>query len=137
MKGVYVLIIMLQANVRLRIGSLGECTFSAGLYAYVGSAQINLEKRVARHLRKEKRLFWHIDHLLDNRAAKVICVYFKAGTKAEECRLANLLKANSKEISGFGCSDCKCSSHLFFAGSFDFLKDQMHQLELDQVPAIR
>ena len=81
MKGIYVLIIKLHANIRISIGALGELAFPAGLYAYVGSAQNSLEKRATRHLRKEKRLFWHIDYLLDNEAAKIIDLFYKQSEK--------------------------------------------------------
>ncbi|MGA2385728.1 MAG: DUF123 domain-containing protein [Candidatus Bathyarchaeia archaeon] len=52
MKGVYVLIIRINKAVLIKIGALGEIAFAEGLYAYVGSAQSNLELRVARHRRK-------------------------------------------------------------------------------------
>ena len=130
MKGIYVLIIKLHANIRISIGALGELAFPAGLYAYVGSAQNSLEKRATRHLRKEKRLFWHIDYLLNSEAARVIDVLCKEGVKTEECHIASLLEANAKPIYGFGCSDCRCRSHLFFAQNFGFLRNHMQPLEL-------
>ena len=72
LKGIYVLIIQVSNDVAVQVGALGKLTFTKGLYAYVGSAQVNLEKRVGRHLGKEKRKFWHIDYLLGNNAAKVL-----------------------------------------------------------------
>ncbi len=130
MKGTYVLIIQINKTIRPKIGALGEVTFPAGLYAYVGSAQNNLELRVKRHKRKEKRLFWHIDYLLNNEAAKVIGVYYRQGGKEEECQVASLLAQNGKSITGFGCSDCRCRSHLFRAESFEFLGEHMQPLNL-------
>jgi Uri superfamily endonuclease len=130
LKGTYVLIIQINKRTRCKIGALGELTFPAGLYAYVGSAQNNIALRVARHLRKEKRLFWHIDYLLNNEAAKIINVYYKPGCKTEECHIANLLAQNSTPITGFGCSDCRCTSHLFQAGSFEFLRKYLKPLNL-------
>lgn len=121
MKGIYVLIIQINKTIRPKIGALGELTFPAGLYAYVGSAQNNLELRVKRHQRKEKPLFWHIDHLLNNEAAKIIGIYYRQGGKTEECHIACILAKKGKPITGFGCSDCGCSSHLFHAESFKFL----------------
>jgi Uri superfamily endonuclease len=113
LKGIYVLIIRLDRGVTANIGALGEMTFPEGLYAYVGSAQANLEKRVQRHLRKEKRMFWHIDYLLDNEAAKVVEVLVRQAGKAEECTVANEIGKKGVAIAGFGCSDCRCRSHLF------------------------
>jgi Uri superfamily endonuclease len=43
LKGTYILIIQINKTIRPKIGALGEPTFPAGLYAYVGSAQNNLE----------------------------------------------------------------------------------------------
>jgi len=74
-KGVYVLIISLAKDVNVKVGALGKIDFKKGTYAYVGSAQTNLLKRVERHLRKAKRRFWHIDYLLCNSNAKILKVF--------------------------------------------------------------
>ena len=58
---VYVLIIQVADQCAITIGALGELIFKKGFYAYVGSAQSNFNQRIKRHLRKEKKLFWHID----------------------------------------------------------------------------
>ncbi len=130
MKGIYVLTIEIDKIIQPKIGSLGNLTFPAGLYAYVGSAQNNLALRVARHKRKEKRLFWHIDYLLNSEAAKIIGAYSMTGQKTEECSIARLIEANGGQpIAGFGCSDCQCSSHLFRAESFQFLEKVMQPLK--------
>ena len=129
LKGIYVLIIQINQAIQPQIGALGRIAFTEGLYAYVGSAQNNLELRVARHQRKEKPLFWHIDYLLNNEAAKVMAVYYKPGCKTEECKIARLLEANAQPIAGFGCSDCHCSSHLFHGQNFDFLRVSMQPLK--------
>lgn len=123
LKGIYVLIIQLETAVQIRVGALGTITFSAGTYAYVGSAQNSLEQRVKRHLRKEKKLFWHIDYLLADKAANVTQVYYATGDKACECNIANLVAQKAAPISGFGCSDCNCGSHLFHSENFQFIAD--------------
>ena len=129
MKGIYVLIIQIQQAICLNIGALGELAFPAGLCAYVGSAQNNLELRVARHKRRAKRLFWHIDYLLNNEAATIINAYYMKGDKTQECNVADLIfQSGGKPISGFGCSDCRCVSHLFEAEKFDFLQTRMQCL---------
>ena len=76
-KGIYVLIILVNKNISVNVGALGSVNFERGLYAYVGSAQNNLEKRIERHLRKAKRKFWHIDYLLENSRVKVLKVFCK------------------------------------------------------------
>jgi Uri superfamily endonuclease len=130
-KGIYVLIIRISKSIRPRIGALGEIDFQAGLYAYVGSAQNNLEFRVKRHLKKEKQLFWHIDYLLNDPAAEVTEVYCLEAGKACECQIAQLLFPHSEPVLRFGCSDCNCISHLFRSDSFAVLKKEMRLLDVE------
>lgn len=113
LKGIYVLIICVKKGVKIKVGALGAVNLREGKYAYVGSAQKNLEQRVRRHLRKDKRKFWHIDYLLDSDAAEVVEVRYKNGDKTEECKIAQLIAKQGKAIEGFGASDCRCISHLF------------------------
>jgi Uri superfamily endonuclease len=137
LKGIYVLIIRVNKTISVTIGALGLLAFPEGLYAYVGSAQNNLELRVKRHQSSGKRLFWHIDYLLNNEAAKVIGVYFTQGVKAKECKIAHLLEENAEPIAGFGCSDCHCESHLFHAEKFGFLDKCMQPLTMQNINAER
>jgi Uri superfamily endonuclease len=131
LKGIYVLIIQINKPVRIKVGALGEIAFEPSLYAYVGSAQNNLESRVKRHLRKEKRLFWHIDYLLADPAANVTEVYCLEGDKTCECKIAQLLSEHGESVTRFGCSDCRCNSHLFYSESFALLKKEMHLLDAE------
>ena len=113
MKGIYCLIIELSRNCKIQAGRLGLLELSKGKYIYVGSAMNNLEKRVARHLARKKKKFWHIDYLLANKYAGVLKVYYKETGKIEECKVANKLERIGVPIYGFGCSDCNCKAHLF------------------------
>jgi len=73
-----------------------------------------LEGRIARHLRKKKKLYWHIDYLL--KYSKIEKIERFAGLKTE-CKLhEDSLKKMKGEnfIAGFGSSDCKCSTHLIW-----------------------
>ncbi len=121
MKGVYILLILIEGHAAVNIGSLGEIFFDEGFYVYVGSAQNSLEKRVARHLRRDKRKFWHIDYLLENERTKIVEVFYKEADKKEECRIANKIGEANKPIKGFGSSDCRCESHLFKLNTYDLL----------------
>lgn len=125
MKGVYVLIISVAEDIRVRVGALGDINFEKGLYAYVGSAQNSLEKRVARHLRKAKKKFWHIDYLLDSDAVRVVKVFYKEAGKSEECRIAGKLSERSVAVKNFGSSDCSCVSHLFMLKDMDYPRGSM------------
>ncbi|RLJ05227.1 MAG: GIY-YIG nuclease family protein [Candidatus Aenigmatarchaeota archaeon] len=113
MKGVYILIILIIRNTKIKVGALGEIKFTKGVYAYVGSAQNNLEKRIKRHLTKNKKKFWHIDYLTANKFVKIVKVFYKLARKSEECRTAEKLRKTEIPIKNFGCSDCNCESHLF------------------------
>jgi Uri superfamily endonuclease len=124
-KGIYVLIVKVGGDINVDVGALGKTAFRKGLYAYVGSAQTNLEQRINRHLRKEKSKFWHIDYLLDNSAAKIVKVFFKEAGKAEECNTAKVIGERSEPVAGFGCSDCNCKSHLFHIENYRFIQETM------------
>ena len=126
MKGVYVLIISVSRNVSARVGAKGIMKFEKGTYAYVGSAQNNLEKRIARHFRGVKK-FWRIDYLLDSPRVTIRKVLTKEAMKTEECRIADVLCREGLPILSFGCSDCKCKSHLVKVKSYEFLKERMQE----------
>lgn len=124
-KGVYVLVIWVSKDTRVNIGASGSVNFEKGFYAYVGSAQNGLEKRVERHLRKAKRKFWHIDYLLGNDAVKVSKVFYKKAGKHEECKIAKRISETGIGVKSFGSSDCKCQSHLTRIADYRLLKDLM------------
>lgn len=111
MKGSYVLIIEMKENKKICIGKR-EYEFKKGFYAYVGSALNSLEKRIERHLKKHKKMRWHIDYLLKH--AEIKKIYYKEGNKKEECDIANRF-SSLRPIKKFGSSDCKCISHLFYS----------------------
>jgi len=129
-RGVYVLIIRVSENVAVRVGALGELAFNKGLYAYVGSAQNGLEQRIKRHLRKDKRKFWHVDYLLESDAASIVQVFCKETDKAGECQVAAEISKRADATSGFGCSDCRCRSHLFRVADFEFLAESLQVLKI-------
>lgn len=93
-KGVYILIIVVRRDVTVNVGVLGEVCFEKGFYAYVGSAQKDLKKRVERHVKKTKRKFWHIDYLLGNDAVKVQAIFCREVGRAEDCQVAQALGEN-------------------------------------------
>lgn len=135
MKGVYVLIIQLTADAEMHVGALGKISFAKGLYAYVGSAQNGIEKRIERHVRKEKRMFWHVDYLLENPASGIAAVFFSDASKTAECALAEIISKRGEAVAGFGCSDCRCVSHLYRIESYNFLLGCMREFELPKPSA--
>ncbi|MGC9044588.1 MAG: GIY-YIG nuclease family protein [Myxococcota bacterium] len=128
-KGVYVLVIDVRRDLRLRVGALGFMYFKRGVYAYVGSAQRDLRGRLRRHLSGEKKIFWHIDYLLNSKDVEVIEVFYREAKKSEGCRIAKSLIKTESPISGFGCSGCNCQSHLFRIHNLDLLKFKMKRFK--------
>jgi len=121
--GTYCLLIHLNDDSRIKIGKLGEIDFKKGYYVYVGSAINSLESRVKRHLSSAKKIFWHIDYLLASKNSKIMDVIFTQNHKKWECKIAGDISGKGDLIKGFGCSDCKCDSHLFYFKSFKDSKD--------------
>ncbi len=111
MKGSYVLTIRLDKDTEIRVGKMGSINFTKGFYHYVGSALNGIEKRVERHMRNGKKLHWHIDYLLEK--ARVTDVLMIEGEKRLECEISAKLSEKMESVKGFGCSDCRCESHLF------------------------
>jgi Uri superfamily endonuclease len=106
----YQLEIEIGKPIQIQVGRLGRFMFPAGRYVYTGSAKRNLEARIERHLRQEKRLHWHIDWLLAEPGVNVVAV---RRSREDECVL-NQRVAGTIVASGFGSSDCheSCGSHL-------------------------
>jgi Uri superfamily endonuclease len=115
--GTYVLLIDVTDPLELTVGKLGLVRLPPGRYAYVGSAHGpgGLQGRLARHVRRDRRRHWHIDHLTE--ISPVPYVYFRTYTKQFECqwtqRLLDLSGATAP-APGFGSSDCRagCLAHL-------------------------
>jgi Uri superfamily endonuclease len=110
----YQLKIEIERPVTLCIGRLGEFLFPVGRYVYTGSARRNMEARIARHLRQQKSLRWHIDWLLSADAVHVLAV---VRSRTEECTINQKVRGVVL-VPGFGASDCRsgCGSHLRYLG---------------------
>ena len=106
----YSLFIKIEKPQIITVGRFGSFEFISGNYIYSGSARRNLLARVNRHLRKEKKLRWHIDYLLNAPTVDIIKVLVST------CQECELVAAGCGRIlvPGFGSSDCRsgCGSHL-------------------------
>ncbi len=121
--GSYVLVLKLDQPCRIEAGKVPRRQYPKGLYFYIGRAKRHLRGRLARHLRTEKKLFWHIDYLRRN--AQIKEIWWRPGY-FNECQLASdiigMCGKDSFPIPGFGASDCRCSSHLIqYSGKESFL----------------
>jgi sugar fermentation stimulation protein A len=113
-KGVYLLLLYLRNRECLVVGRLGEISFAAGYYAYLGSAMGGFRARLCRHLRKEKKPHWHVDYLLQK--APISRILLCESAEKIECRVALALAHVFPAVAEFGASDCRSASHLFYAG---------------------
>jgi len=129
MKGSYILIIEISQDKEIQIGSLGKIYFEKGFYAYIGSALNGLEQRIERHIRKDKRFHWHIDFLL--KYAKILEVYYIKSFDKKECEIADKFYSKLPYIKNFGCSDCRCKSHLFY-GELTEIKDLINSINMEE-----
>ena len=122
LKGTYVLLVAMPRTCRIRVGGLAEMEFPMGFYAYVGSAMAGLQARLSRHLRRSKRVRWHVDYLL--REGIVRGVIYASTQERLECELARRLEEVFRSFPGFGSSDCRCPSHLFFSEEVRALRQE-------------
>ncbi len=107
--------------------------FPKGFYIYTGSALNGLKARISRHRRKQKKKFWHIDYLLASKNAKILEVIAIETDKRLECRLNGIISSLPNPqffAKGFGCSDCKCKSHLVYFGAEDLANQAKQALNL-------
>ncbi|MDO5825582.1 MAG: endonuclease [Methanosphaera sp. rholeuAM130] len=119
-KGCYCLIVHVKQDCRIKIGAMGMSNFRKGHYVYVGSALNGLESRVSRHISKDKKVHWHMDYLSLNKNAKIVQVIYTHCDKKIECDMSRQINENAIDyIEDFGCSDCKCMSHLYYFDSYD------------------
>jgi len=130
-KGIYCLVVKLSKDTKIKIGELGKINFLKGFYLYSGSAMNGLMNRISRHRSKQKKLFWHIDYLLKSKYAKIIFAIPIKTDKRLECELNRTVSKlpDATPIKSFGCSDCKCDTHLFYFKEKDF-KQKITEIKL-------
>lgn len=126
MKGSYVLLIKLTEAQIITIGSLSQVYFPQGYYAYVGSALSGVKGRLSHHLNQNKKPHWHIDYLLPK--ASITDIIIGASQGRVECAIARALGTQFDSIPGFGSSDCRCTSHLFFTADGRQMKSTIMQV---------
>lgn len=100
--GAYVLLIRLDAPLP---------PLAAGRYLYCGSAKGSggLRARLARHMKKDKKIRWHVDRLTEAGVVEGAWVFIHG----DECALVRQLAGFPVPWPGFGSSDCRtCASHL-------------------------
>ena len=110
--GDYMIVLHLDKDMDISIGSQGLRYFPAGYYVYVGSAKRNLAARIARHRRQRKQFHWHIDYLRQ-KAEIVADIPIRTADDLEHDLAGAVNNLADWRIDQFGCTDCQCASHLF------------------------
>lgn len=112
-KGSYIFSGYLERKKWINFGKDKNFLFEKGWYLYVGSGMGSLDGRIKRHLRKRKKIHWHMDHLREN--LKKIRVFPIYSSKRLECKISKeLSKISTSYVKSFGSSDCLCPSHLYY-----------------------
>ena len=112
--GAYAVALHLSQPVPLALNAVSGSTAPAGWHVYLGSARGpgGLKARLSRHLRRKKKVHWHVDRLT-LRADLLLASTVREG---DECSLVErLLKEQDLMclLPGFGSTDCRtCPSHL-------------------------
>lgn len=112
-KGTYILVLYMGKGRFTQIGRLGRIRFKKGWYTYVGSAfgPGGLMARIKHHAMPKTTFHWHMDYL----EADIREIWISGPGARLEHEWADFLnKTAADNIPGFGCSDCRCASHLFY-----------------------
>ena len=124
--GIYTLILCLPGTERIEVGSLGGIHFPKGFYSYTGSARgpgglkrLDRHAAVTKGINKTRR--WHIDYLLPR------CqLWHETITRTDldlECSIARAIGERLVCVPRFGCSDCRCASHLHYSETEDEIRE--------------
>ena len=116
-RGTYIMMLDADNDRRITIGRRMTIDVRPGRYLYVGSAfgPGGVRARVNRHFRNAGICRWHVDYLrrFTRPAGALVCY----GARDTEHRWARALDdAGLQAVTGFGCSDCRCRTHLYMTG---------------------
>ena len=118
-KGIYILELFAKEEFSISVKKFIGVKFPKGYYYYIGSAQKNLNSRIERHLKKKKKIHWHIDHLTTHKFINITTPFIiPNAAKNMEVEIANNFVEffDTKIIAkGFGNSGTKeTKTHLFY-----------------------
>jgi len=123
--GIYTLILRLDRGQEIEVGSLGTLSLARGYYCYTGSARgpgglgrVDRHLQVLRGIKTVKR--WHIDWLLPFTSFQE--VFIKKTSLDLECHIAQRIGQWILPVKGFGCTDCRCTSHLNYSSDLNVMR---------------
>lgn len=113
--GTYALVLRCESRGQVRIGRWGQLTVVPCYYIYVGSARGpgGIRARVSRHFREFKARHWHIDYLREQASPVFAWISYNPVNQEHQWARGLAAMAAASPVDGFGCSDCRCRSHLF------------------------
>ena len=115
--GTYSLILSSSVEKSVNISKLGTLFLKPGFYVYIGSAfgPGGLKARIKHHFSYSTRPHWHLDYL---RPALSVCeiwyTYDQTRREHQWAAIHSQTRGSILPLPGFGSSDCRCLSHLFF-----------------------
>ena len=133
-KGFYILILELESGRTIKVDLLPAKYFQPGFYPYVRQAKRRLKRRIARHLRGRKKIFWYI-HYFDSKAT-IRDVWTKADYLDKCTMVLGILKLIKKARivqEKFGASDCRCCGHLIYLGTESNLEKLGEKFSLEKI----
>lgn len=107
----YVLVLQKRTSSPVLLGK-ETVTMERGFYLYVGSAKRAMRARLARHLTKQKRLFWHVDYVTSCPDVTVKAIFFSS--RGECATLKEVIALGIPFGRRLGASDCTCPSHFIY-----------------------
>jgi len=113
--GGYILVLEVANPTPIQVGKLGVLGLQPGRYYYGGSAKRGLTGRVARHFRRTKNVYWHIDYLTVHPEVALTEAWCYPGRADVEHLLPDLTEVETEGIPRkLGAGDCSrgCHSHL-------------------------
>lgn len=132
MPNTYLLLIKNSKDTKIEVGSIGELKFDEGWFCYVGSSRTSSFSRLTRHSKvstgQNSTNHWHIDYLNGHRRTNIKKAYIS--TKKQECEVAKEMD-KFVGINNFGCSDCKCDSHLFYSDDEEELEQKCEEISME------
>jgi Uri superfamily endonuclease len=129
--GTYALILSSSNKRQIAVGKLGTLQLKPGFYIYIGSAfgPGGLKARIAHHCKRPARPRWHLDYLgsfLD--LVEIWYTYDPVHREHQWAQTLSATKGATVPLAGFGSSDCRCKSHLFFFNSKPAIRSFRHKV---------
>lgn len=118
--GTYIVVLRSHQAKQIQIGKLAQFDIKKGYYLYIGSAMGagGVAARLKHHRTISKRPHWHLDYLrAESTFEAAYALYSPQRKECEWARIMATTEAVDEPMKGFGSSDCRCNTHLFYFSS--------------------